>query len=214
LNIHPSLLPRYRGASPIQTTILNGDKEAGATIILMDEKMDHGDIVAKSKVKSQKSKITYEELSNQLADLGAKLLIETLPNWIAGKIKPRPQDHSRATFTKILKKQDGKIDWGKSAEEIERQIRAFCEWPSVYTFWNNKQLKILEADISKKPRIAQQVELRGKPGEVFLTENKQLAVQTGRGILILKQVQLEGKRPMPARDFLNGHPEILNTILK
>lgn len=215
LNIHPSLLPKYRGASPIQATILNGDKETGVTIILMDEKMDHGNIVAKSKVKNhayrqagQKSKVTYEELSNQLADVAANLLIKTLPNWVAGEIKAKLQDHSKATFTKIIKKEDGKIDWNKSAEEIERQIRAFHQWPTAYTFWNDKQLKILEANCTSLNDVHKKI------GEVFLSDNKQLAIQTRNGILIPEQVQLEGKKPMTAKDFLNGHPEIIGTILK
>jgi len=203
LNIHPSLLPKYRGASPIQATILNGDKETGVTIILMDEEMDHGDIVAKLKVKSQKLKVTYKELSEKLADVGAELLIKTLPDWISGKIKAGPQDHSQATFCKIIKKEDGKIDWNKSAEEIEKQIRAYSVWPTTYT----QNLKILEADLENKKtdKII---------GEVFLDENKNLCVQTGDGILILKQVQLEGKKPMPIKDFLNGHPEIVGNTLK
>jgi len=207
LNIHPSLLPKYRGASPIQTAILNGDKETGVTIILMDEKTDHGDIVAKLKVKSQKSKVTYKELSDKLADAGAELLVKILPDWIAGKIKPKPQDHSRAIFTKIIKKEDGKIDWNKSAEEIERQIRALNPWPGTHTEIKNSKLKILEADPSTTLGASKKI------GEVFLRD-EELTVQTGNGILIIKQLQLEGKKPMPIKDFLNGHPEIVGAILK
>jgi len=202
LNIHPSLLPKYRGASPIQTTILNGDRETGVTIILMDEEMDHGNIISNSKFLIS-NKPTYEKLSEKLADVGAELLIKTLPDWISGKIKAGPQDHSQATFCKIIKKEDGKIDWNKSAEEIEKQIRAYSVWPTTYT----QNLKILEADLENKKtdKII---------GEVFLDENKNLCVQTGDGILILKQVQLEGKKPMPIKDFLNGHPEIVGNTLK
>lgn len=206
LNIHPSLLPKYRGASPIQAVILNGDKETGVTIMLMDEEMDHGPIIANSLLQIA-NRITYEKLSEKLADLGAELLIRTLPNWITGKIKPKPQDHSKATFCKIIEKQDGKINWTKSAEEIERQIRAFHKWPIAFTFFNNKQFKILEAEVGNK-------DTDNKVGQVFLEENKNLCVQTGKGISILNQVQLEGKKPMPAKDFLNGHPEIINLILK
>jgi len=211
LNIHPSLLPKYRGASPIQTAILNGDKETGVTIILMDEKMDHGPILRNSKFEIRNSKITYNELTNELADLGADLLIKTLPNWIEGKIKPQPQDHSKATFTKIIKKEDGKIDWNKSAEEIERTIGALDPWPGTFASLKLKvksqKLKVLKAEALKENADK-------KVGEVFLTDDKKLAVQTGNGILILKQVQLEGKRVMPAKDFLNGHPRIIGAILK
>jgi methionyl-tRNA formyltransferase len=212
LNIHPSLLPKYRGASPIQAAILNKDKEIGVTLMLMDEEMDHGDIISNFKFQIS-NKPTYEELSDKLADVGAELLIKTLPDWIDGKIKTKPQDHSKATFCKIVKKQDGKIDWNKSAQEIENIIRAYHQWPVAYTFFNDKQLKILEVyPVSRGER------LHGadtkKISEVFLTDDKKLAVQTGNGVLILKQIQLEGKKPMSARDFLNGHPEIIGSSLQ
>ena len=112
LNIHPSLLPKYRGPSPIQTAILNGDEETGATIILMDEKLDHGKIISSSKYQVA-SNIYYKELEKELAKLSIKLLIETIPKWVNGEIKPKPQDESKATYTKIIKKEDGKIDWSK-----------------------------------------------------------------------------------------------------
>ncbi|MBA7689344.1 Methionyl-tRNA formyltransferase [subsurface metagenome] len=207
LNIHPSFLPKYRGASPVHAAILNGNEISGVTIMLMDEQLDHGPIIQNSKFKIQNSRITYKELENQLIDVAVDLLIKTLPDYIDGKIKAQPQDHSKATFCKIIKKQDGKIDWNKSAEEIERIIRAFHQWPTSYTFFNNKQLKILEADPSTSLGASK------KLSEVF-TENKQLAVQTGKGILILKQIQLEGKKPMSGQDFLNGHPKIIGSILQ
>jgi len=179
LNVHPSLLPKYRGPSPIQTTILNGDKETGVTIILMDKKIDHGPIISNSKFKIQNSKFTYEELLKKLANLGAKLLIETIPKWINGEIKPKTQAESKATYTKILKKEDGKIDWKKSAEEIERQVRAFYPWPGSFTFIkkNNKviRVKILEAEVSKSNQ------------------------------LIIKKVQPEGKKPMGFEEFKRGY---------
>ncbi len=186
LNVHPSLLPKYRGASPIQTAILNGDAETGVTIMLMDEKMDHGKIVSSIKYQVS-SDNTYESLSRKLAKLGAELLIETIPNWINGKIKPESQNESEATYTKILKKEDGKIDWNKSAEEIERQIRAYNPWPGSFTFFkkNNEliKVKILEADVS---------------------DNK----------LIIKKIQPEGKKPMDYKEFLRGNKGIIGVILK
>ncbi|MFZ5559445.1 MAG: methionyl-tRNA formyltransferase [Patescibacteria group bacterium] len=213
LNIHPSLLPKYRGASPIQATILNGDKETGVSLMIMDAEMDHGPIIRNSKFEIRNSKITYKELENQLVDVASDLLIKTLPDWVEGKITPQPQDHSKATFCKLIKKEDGKIDWHKSAEEIERQIRAYREWPESYTEILNPKskiqnnIKILNAEILNQKTSK-------KIGEVFLTDTKELAVQTGNGILILKQVQLEGKKPMSSRDFLNGHPEIIGSILQ
>ncbi len=214
LNIHPSLLPKYRGPSPIQNTILSGDKKTGTTIILIDEKMDHGPILAQqelefsifppkadqqetgnfqfsNKSQSPMTKITYEELNKNLAELGVKLLIKTIPKWINGEIKAKVQDESKATYTKIIKKEDGKIDWKKSAGEIERQIRAFYPWPGTFTFFkkNNKTLraKILEAEILDK-------------------ENpKQLCIKCKKGYLAIKKLQPEGKKPMTAEDFLRGY---------
>lgn len=176
LNVHPSLLPRWRGPSPIQYTILNGDKKTGITIILMDEKIDHGPIVAMSNAKCQMSNVTYKELHDKLAELGAKLLIETIPKWIKGEIKPKPQDESKATYTKILTREDRKIDWKKPIDYIERQVRALNPGPGTYTLYKGKILKILEAEIQN---------------------NK----------LIIKKVNLAGKKPMSFEDFLHGHQD-------
>ena len=207
LNIHPSLLPKYRGASPIQSVILNGETETGVCLMIMDAELDHGPILGKSKIQITNPKTTYKELSNQLADTGAELLIKTLPNWIDEKTKPQEQDQSQATFCRLIKKEDGEIDWRKSAQEIERQIRAYQKWPESYTNFDNKILKIIEAEIMAR-------NTNKKVGETFLTDDKQLAVQTRDRILILKTLQLEGKKPTPAKDFLNGHKEIIGTILK
>lgn len=207
LNIHPSLLPKYRGASPIQSAILNGEIETGVCLMIMDADMDHGPILGISKFKILNPKISHTELSKELSDLGAELLIKTLPDYIDGKIQPQEQNHAQATTCKLIKKEHGKIDWNKSAEEIERQIRAFAEWPESYTSFNGKQLKIIGADIINK-------KTDNEIGKVFLDENRNLCVQTGNGILILKIVQPEGKKPMLVKDFLNGHPEIIGSILQ
>jgi len=206
LNVHPSLLPKYRGASPIQTTILNGDRKTGITIISIDEKMDHRDIISNFQFPIS-NKPTYEKLSKELSSAGASLLIKILTDWINKKIKAKQQDHSKATFCKIIKKQDGKINWNNSAIQIERKIRAFHKWPNAYTFWNNKGLKILDAKPLK-------IKAGYKAGKVFLDENKNMCVQTNDQALVLKQVQLEGKKPMLGRDFLNGHQEIINMTLR
>ena len=186
LNIHPSLLPKYRGPSPIQTTILNGDKKTGVTIILMDKKIDHGPIIAQQEWEMPINKIRYKELNKELAELGVKLLIETIPKWIKGKIETKTQDESKATYTKILKREDGKINWSKPGREIERQIRAFNPWPGAFTFIKHKdktlRIKVLEADISK--------------------ENK----------LIIKKLQPEGKKAMTFEEFKRGYHDF-NPIL-
>jgi methionyl-tRNA formyltransferase len=218
LNIHPSLLPKYRGASPIQSVILNGEKETGVCLMIMDAEMDHGPILTSTKLQIPNSQ-TYKELENKLSDLGAELLIKTLPDWIAGKIQPQEQDHTQATFCKLIKKEDGKIDWNKSAIEIEKMVRAYAEWPTTYTEILNpkskilNKLKIQNAEI-KIQNSSTALGASRKIGEVFLDENKNLCVQTGNGILILKTLQLEGKKLMSTKDFLNGHPEIIGIILQ
>lgn len=204
-NVHPSLLPKYRGPSPIQTTILNGDKETGITIYLMDEKIDHGPIISSIQFPIP-SKITYKELSRKLAEQGVKLLIEIIPKWVKGEIKASPQDESKASYTKIIKREDGKIDWQKSAQEIEQQIRAFHLWPGSFTFWNNKRLKILESDVV-------QLSENYPIGKTLSSENK-LCVQCGKDFLIIKKLHFGGKKPMSSEDFLRGNPEFIGAILK
>jgi len=179
LNIHPSLLPKYRGPSPIQAAILNGDKETGVTIMLMDEKMDHGPILNQRELEFSILNFQFSKLHDRLADLGAKLLLETIPDWINGKIKPQTQDEKKATYTKIIKKEDGEINWKKPAQEIERQIRAFNSWPGAFTFIQKKgkkiRIKICQAELSK--------------------DNK----------LIIKKLQPEGKKPMSFEEFKKGY---------
>ncbi|MFY9457327.1 MAG: methionyl-tRNA formyltransferase [Candidatus Spechtbacterales bacterium] len=202
LNVHPSLLPRWRGPSPIQYAILNGDKETGVTIMLMDEEIDHGDIVSSIRYQVSREE-TAGELSQKLAEIGADLLIDTIPKWVAGEIQPEAQDHKKASYSKILTKEDGHIDWAKSAEEIECQIRAFTPWPGSFTFWNNKRLNIVNGNVSSLP-LSQQL----PPGQTFITQNRQLAVQTGSGIFVIDRVQLGGKNEITSREFLLGHKEI------
>ncbi len=256
LNIHPSLLPKYRGPSPIQAAILNGDAETGVTIYKMDEQIDHGAIIAQEKIQvknychsesdeeSRGSDLpakalastgatratdiirpTTPELSEKLSNLGADLLIKTLPDCLAGRLTPQPQDDSQATFTEIVKKEDGLIDWQKSATVIERQIRAFTPWPGSYTSFSTyslseaesrvegSKIKILEADIFIPPCAKGGGEVK-KPGEVFLTDANDLAIQTADGALIVKKLQLAGGKPLSVQDFLRGHKNIIGQILK
>jgi len=197
LNIHPSLLPKYRGPSPIQTAILNGDTETGVTIIAIDEKMDHGPIVAQSRGEAFSSqKITYLELHNMLAELGAELLIGVLPKWIAGEIIPTLQDDALATYTKLLKKEDGKIDWGKSAEKIERIVRAYNPWPGAWTETQKGILKIKKAEI---------VNENGLSATWFKASDNFPAVMCGKNALKLLIVQPEGKKEMPGDAYMRGY---------
>jgi len=208
LNIHPSLLPRHRGASPIQYTILEGDKKTGVTIILMDKEVDHGSIVAISELKLEISNLIYSELLKKLADLGGDLLIKTLPKWLDREIKPLPQDESKVTYTKILTREDGKINWQESAEKIERQIRAFEGWPGTWCLWpgENKKIKISHAEILEN-------DLSGPAGKVLSSSDGEMLIVVNKGVLKINEVQLEGKNKITGREFLRGYPKILNTIL-
>ncbi|MDP2864453.1 MAG: methionyl-tRNA formyltransferase [bacterium] len=215
LNIHPSLLPKYRGSSPIQYTILNGDKETGLTIILMTEKVDEGDVIAISKFQIANSKITYPELLMGLAHKGTKLLCETIPEWVNNEIKPKPQNGLRATYTKILKKEDGKIDWKKPAKYIERQIRAFHPWPGSFSEFQisnqkSRKLKLLKADVLVQTKNGP----FGVPGKTFLATNDKIAVQTGKDFLVIEKLQFEGKKPMSSEEFLKGNLKFIGEILK
>ena len=212
LNVHPSLLPRHRGASPIQQAILNGDKETGTTIILMNEKIDEGDITSKEKLEID-DKIIYFELEKKLANLGIKLLSENIQNWIDEKIKPEQQNSLEATHTKILEKEDGKVDWQKSAEEIERQVRAFSVWPGTFTFWE-KNDKLLRIKILKSRVYKFSQKFVYLTGKTLVVPNNELGVQCGKDYLVIEEVQLEGKKEMKSEEFLRGHPDFIGTILK
>ena len=214
INVHGSLLPKYRGASPIQSAILNGDKETGITIMKVDEEMDHGPLLGKSEIQISKSE-TYDSLSQKLAISGAELLIKTIPDYISGEIKPVKQDHSKASYTKIIKKEDGKIDWSKSAPEIERMTRAFYPWPTAWATWDGKILKILLArrSFSEGGEAGVTNDGNKKTGEVFL-RNSELAVKCGEGVLVIKKLQLEGGKVLTAKEFLNGHKDFVGSVLQ
>ncbi|OIO49291.1 MAG: methionyl-tRNA formyltransferase [Parcubacteria group bacterium CG_4_9_14_0_2_um_filter_41_8] len=158
LNLHPSLLPKYRGSSPIQAAILNQDKETGVTIMKLDDKMDHGPIIAQETINLNQTE-TAGDLQNKLAQTGADLLIKILPDYIAGKITPRAQNETKAISTKKLAKQDAKIDWNSTAHPPEPLIRAMNPWPGAWTTWRHKKLIIWSMDIDGTPK---ELQLEGK----------------------------------------------------
>ncbi|MBN1325924.1 methionyl-tRNA formyltransferase [Candidatus Falkowbacteria bacterium] len=205
INAHASLLPKYRGASPIQSAILNGDEQTGVTIMILDEQMDHGPILSQNKVKI----LPYDDfatLHDKLADLGAKLLIEILPKYLGGQLQGKKQKDTDATYCKLITKLDGKIDWHKPANEIERQVRAFNPWPGAFTNWEGKNLKILKSEVHWVD------EVNKVTGEIYEV-NGILKVQCGQEQLELVELQLEGKNKMSVKEFINGHPKIIGTIL-
>jgi methionyl-tRNA formyltransferase len=213
LNVHASVLPRHRGASPIAAAILAGDEETGVTIMEMEEGLDTGRIVAQVATPIGEDETTGE-LTTRLAELGAELLVETLPLWLAGGIAPTAQDESGATLTRLLRKEDGRLDWRQPAEVLGRQVRAYTPWPGAFTTWQGRQLKVLRARVL--PADANRTETR-EPGTVFLATDdaghEVLACQCGQGALALLMVQLEGKRALPAPEFLRGYASFVGSRL-
>jgi methionyl-tRNA formyltransferase len=210
LNVHPSLLPKYRGASPIQSAILAGDEATGVTIMLMDEGMDSGPILAQESVEIADSD-TGGSLSATLSHLGGRLLGDTLPGWLDGTIAARPQNEEAATTTRLLKKEDGRIDWRQPAEQIWRQVRAYDPWPGSFTTFGGERLNILRVHALKDGGAAGPgvvVEVGGADGEPGL------AVGTGGGLLVLEEVQREGRRRMSALEFARGAKGIIGGTLK
>ncbi|MBU2229050.1 methionyl-tRNA formyltransferase [Patescibacteria group bacterium] len=198
LNIHGSLLPKYRGAAPIQAAILDGEKETGVTLMKINEGLDTGDIIAR-KITSIDPTENFESLHDKLASLGADLLVESLLDYLNGKLKPEPQENSIATETAIIKKDDGKINWTKDAEHIERHIRAYNPWPGAFCKHNSKTFKVHSAEL-----LSESIHL--SPGKVIY-EDGSLIVGCGNGSLKLIKVQLEGKKPQKATQFINGNPD-------
>lgn len=208
INVHASLLPRWRGASPVTAAIQAGDAETGVTIMQMDEGMDTGAIIARRAMPIT-SEHTGGTLTRELAELGAALLVETLPDWLAGRLEARPQDESRVTMTRLLKKQDGAIDWAQSAAEIERQVRAFSPWPGTFTSGPRGPIKVLAIETADLPAG---VLNKYHPGVLF-KHAKKVYVAAGQGAVRLAQVQPAGKKVMSAEALLNGQPDLLGTRL-
>jgi len=223
INIHPSLLPLYRGASPIQSVLINGEKETGISIMLMDEKMDHGPVLAQ-KTFDINPNDTYNELHSKLALEAQILLNKTILKWVDNEIKPMEQSHTEATFCKEFKKEDGKINWNASALEIYNQYRGMINWPGVFTTLNGKRLKLIEIDILRDITTNDDEENLRDPclpdrqastpvGMTTVQENK-IFVSCGDGNLIeILELQLEGKTQMNAKTFLNGNKDLDRTFL-
>jgi methionyl-tRNA formyltransferase len=194
INVHASLLPRWRGASPIQSAILAGDAITGVTIMKMDEGLDTGPIVAQSTI-SINVDDTASSLSEKLSQAGAELLINTLGGYLKGQFQPVKQDNEKSTLTKILRKSDGQMDFNKPAAYLERMVRAFSPWPGAYFQWKEQSIKVMRAHVEEGGSFL--------PGDTVVLSKKP-AVGTVKGILVLDEVQPQGKRIMNGADFLNG----------
>lgn len=210
LNIHASLLPKYRGVSPISEAILQGESQTGVTIMLLDAGIDTGPMLRQRSIPIAEDDTTGS-LAAKLADLGAATLLETLPLWAAGAITPQPQDNALASYTHMLRKEDGEIDWNEPALLLARKVRAFTPWPGAYTHWRGKLLKIVTARAANDIPVG-----TARPGTVSLSREqgqRALAIATGNGTLIAQQVQPEGKRAMSADEFLRGYGQIAGDVL-
>jgi len=198
LNLHASLLPRWRGAAPIQAAIAAGDRETGITVMYMNEGLDTGDILLQRRIEIQ-SKETGGSLHDRLAQVAPEALLESLRLLAAGDAARIPQDNTQAIYAPKLKREHGQINWSESAEAIERKIRAFNPWPGAFMKLNDQNLKIFSSSV---------VGLNGNAGEILRSE-KELIIAAGKGAVSLGEVQLEGKRRMSAAEFLRGHSAYL-----
>ncbi|RLC38307.1 methionyl-tRNA formyltransferase, partial [Candidatus Falkowbacteria bacterium] len=206
VNLHGSLLPKYRGAACVQAAILNGDSESGISFIKMDAGIDTGPILINKKMEIKPTG-TGGSLYAKLSELGGKFIVPTLSDYIKRKIAPYSQDQTQASYAKKLKKQDGQINWNLPAEKIERFIRAMSPWPGSYSLINTKILKILEA----KNKLLKTNKY--KIGEIFLY-NGFPAIQCGKDALIIEILQLEGKKEISGKDFIKGYFKFIGSILK
>ena len=197
INIHASLLPKYRGPAPIQWAIINGEKETGVTTMLMDEGLDTGDILLSSKLEIAPDD-TSDTLHNRLADLGADLLIQTLNAFETGDINPISQDHSQVTYAPMLKKNDGRINWGRPANALEAFIRGMTPWPGAFTFHEKKRFKIFRA----KTIV---MNTKASPGSVIKSFPDELWISTGKGVLSIMELQGESGKRLFIKDFLRGY---------
>ena len=209
LNLHPSLLPKYRGPSPVQTALLHGERMTGASIMLLDAEMDHGPVLEQEEYVIAPTD-TSASLRERVGRLGAQLLVRVLCEYLEGRLQPFQQDHSQATFTKIITRQDGQVDWSKSAEEIERRFRAYFPWPGIFTHWQGKRLKIAKLSVAEaKTRATTDV----LPGTVVQAEKHVILVRCGQGSVELHRVQLEGKPETVAYDFARGYSQFIGARL-
>ncbi len=211
LNVHASLLPKYRGPSPVQNAILDGELETGTTVMLMNEGIDTGEIISQERIPITPEE-KYPELLKKIAEISSELLVKTLPLWVERKIPSRVQDESQATNCQLIERSDGKILWTDSAVSLYNSFRAFFLWPGIFTYLEkdgcNLRLKLVSISLLEYAGAASR-----QIGEVF-QDGEKVAVQTGEGVIILEEVQLEGKNKINVTDFVNGYPEFIGSLLK
>lgn len=211
INTHASLLPKYRGPSPIQNAILNGDEKTGVTLMLMNKGVDTGDVLAQKEFAIGKNDTT-QDVSKELAKIASELLLEKMPILAKRNISPEAQDNTQATLCQLIERSDGKIMWTDEAESIYNRYRAFFPWPGIHAYWENnnslKRIKLNKISLLKK-KLAE----KHHAGEVFQIDDE-YGIQAESGIIILHEIQLEGKDAVSIKEFLNGYPNFIGSILK
>ena len=212
VNVHASLLPKFRGPSPIQNAILMGNKKSGITLMLMDEGIDTGAMIAQRSMPIGKDDLVgavYKKLSS----LGANFLIETLPRFIAREITPQPQNDRSATLCQIIDREDGHVQWHDEALMIYNRYRALTPWPGIFSFWKRKDGSLLRLKFGTIKPLRYTSGVARKIGEVFAIDDM-IGVQTFSDVIILENIQREGKKQLSSKDFLNGHPDFIGAILR
>ncbi|NDK19844.1 methionyl-tRNA formyltransferase [Candidatus Gracilibacteria bacterium] len=206
INIHGSILPKYRGASPIQASLIAGETETGVTIMMMSEGMDEGDIIDIKKIQINTGE-TGETLFGKFAEISGEFAIETIEKLDRGELSPKVQNENEATYCKKITKEEGLLDFTKTAKELYHLYQGFAPWPGVYTLYKEKKL------IIEKCFYEETTEIRGVPGTVIQKEDKTIGIVCGKGLLTLQQVKLEGKKSQSAKEFLNGQQDFISSIL-
>jgi len=212
VNVHASILPRWRGSSPVQNALMAGDTETGVSIMLMDKGMDTGGILSQQVLAIDHGD-TSETLLEKLGSLGAALLVETLPLWIRKKVEPKEQDDAFATVCQLIEREDGRIFWNETAEVLWDRYRGLSPWPGIFSFWKRADGEFIRIKLAKIAVQKTDPTVEKKLGEVF-ESGEHIAVQTGKGVVLLEEIQPSGKEAMPARDFANGHPDFIGGILE
>jgi len=213
VNVHPSLLPKYRGSIPVIAPIINGDPETGVTVQKIALEMDTGDILAQKRFELDPG-ITSGALSDTVAYVGAELLVSVLDAIENNTVVPVPQDPFYATYCRKLERKDGKINWQLPNQMIERMVRGFYPWPKAFTTWSGKHLTILEAALPPASKNYPQSSANSEPGKVVgIDRENGILVQTGRGLLLIRKLQLQGKKPLGWEAFVNGNKEIIGSLL-
>ncbi len=212
VNVHVSLLPKYRGPSPIQNALMAGEIETGVTIMLMNEGIDTGDILAQEVMPISPEDNTGT-LTAKMSDFGAEFLLKIIPLWVKRRILPQKQNSSLATLCQLIEREDGHIYWSQEAEAIHNRYRALTPWPGIFSFWKNDmdlvRLKLISIRLQKTNPIGE----KHQQGEVFKL-GEDIGVQTANGVIIIEELQREGKKTVSMKEFINGYPNLIGSILQ